>query len=160
MATLTQIKTKANTKLLDFWVVLSQKQEQYFQRYGGYFQLLQTTPVVDGLDTTFVLTLPNDQQPRSKNYTFDFVSPIPFQINVDCFGNDTVQGYTMSVIVELTDGRRFTRSRTLTDTRKLTKDVTATDENGFPTAFSEPYAIGNAPTLETTQWQEIIEITL
>jgi len=154
--TLAALKTKANTKLQEFWVVLSAKQEQYFIRYQDYFQLLVTEPVVDGADTVFTLTLPSDQQPRSKDYTFDFNSPIPFQIEVNCFGNDVEKGYEVVVVVELPDGRKFTRSRTLTDTRTVTQDFDNTDEFN-PIPVGDRYAVGTDPVIETTEWTEIIE---
>jgi hypothetical protein len=155
MATLVQIRNKADASLQEFWDVLSVKQEQYFRRYQDYFQLLHTAPVVDGEDTTFVLTLPSDQSHRSIEYVFNHTSPIPYQIAVQCFGNDKMKGYEVTVVVELLDGRKFTRSRTLTDTRTLTQDY---DEAVPPNPVGEPYLIGPDPVIETTAWTEIVNL--
>lgn len=107
--TLNQLKAKANTKLQEFWDALSTKQEAYFQKYGKYFQLLVTSPVVDGADTTFEVTHPDDER-HLVDVDFTFNSPIPFQIQVDEWVGDTI-GYKATATVELPDGRRFNRSR-------------------------------------------------
>ena len=152
--TLQELKTKANSKLSDFWDALVIKQESYHLKNDNYFQLLVTSPVVDGADTTFVVTHPNDEA-YTGDVQFAFASPIPFQIQVDTWGNETERGYTMTCIVELLDGRRFTRSRSLTDTRKKTQDVDNTDpENPVPTG--SPYYVGADPVIDTTAWEEII----
>jgi len=107
--TLNQLKTKANTKLGEFWTSLVIKQDAYFAKHGKYFQLLVTSPVVDGADTTFVVTKPNDEKhPIDVDFTFN--SPIPFSIKVDeIFGRRP--SFTATATVELPDGRKFVRSR-------------------------------------------------
>ena len=110
--TLQQLKTKADTKLGEFWTALLAKQEAYHVKHGKYFQLLATSPVVDGADTTWVLKRPSDEKhPIDVDFTFN--SPIPFQIRVDeMFGRRT--SFTATATVELPDGRKFTRSRSYT----------------------------------------------
>ena len=108
--TLNQLKTKANTKLGEFWTSLVIKQDAYFAKHGKYFQLLVTSPVVDGADTTFVVTKPNDEKhPIDVDFTFN--SPIPFSISVDEWVRLGEAGYSATATVELPDGRRFTRTR-------------------------------------------------
>jgi hypothetical protein len=107
--TLQQLQTKANTKLGEFWDALVIKQEAYFNKHGKYFQLLITSPVVDGADTTFVLRKPSDEL-HALDVDFEFNSPIPFSISVDEWVGSTV-GFSVTAIVELPDGRKFRRSR-------------------------------------------------
>ena len=109
MATLQQIRTKADAKLADFWVALQAKQDAYFAKHGKYFQLLVTDPAVDGVDTTFILRKPNDEK-HLVDVDFEFNSPIPFQIAVNEWVGET-KGYNAVVTVKLLDGRIFRRSR-------------------------------------------------
>lgn len=106
--TLQQLKTKANAKLTDFWGALSTKQDAYYAKHGKYFQLIVTSPVVDGADTTFEVIHPNDEK-HLADVDFDFASPIPFQIKVDEWVGDG-QGYSATAIVELPNGDKYTRT--------------------------------------------------
>lgn len=152
--TLSALQTKANTKLQEFWDALVIREEAYRIINDNYFQLLITSPVVDGVDTAFVVTHPSDEQYQA-DVNFSFSSPIPFQISVDVWDGET-KGFTATAIVELLDGRRFKRSRKLTDTRILTQDW----DNNFPSLpDGDPYLNGDTPTVETTSWEEIIEVT-
>ena len=108
--TLNQLKTKANTKLGEFWTSLVIKQDAYFAKHGKYFQLLVTSPVVDGADTTWEIRKPNDEK-HAIDVDFTFNSPIPFSIKVDEWVRLGEAGYSATATVELPDGRRFTRTR-------------------------------------------------
>lgn len=111
MATLAQIRTKANNKLATFWTTLQEKQDAYYAKHNKYFQLLVSPldAVVDGLDSDYVVRVPNDEQ-HVADRTFSFTEKIPFQIRVDEWTGETA-GYTATVTVELLDGRQFRRSR-------------------------------------------------
>jgi len=149
--TLAQLKTKANTKLGEFWDLLLPKQEAYFLKHGKCFQLLVTSPVVDGADTTFVLTHPNDEK-HLVDVDFTFNSPVPFQISVDEWVGGTV-GMSITATVELPDGRKFTRSRTGVPTVvEATYDNTDIDN---PVELT-PKSVSDW-TVETTAWEEVIE---
>lgn len=107
--TLQELQTKANAKLADFWTALQTKQDAYFAKHGKYFQLLITSKVVDGADTTFQVLHPSDEQ-NLADADFTFASPIPFQIEVsEWVGHDV--GYFVTATVELLNGRRFRRFR-------------------------------------------------
>lgn len=106
--TLNQLRTKADTKLTEFWQLLSAKQDNYFAKHGKYFQLLVTDPVVDGADTTFQVRKPNDEK-HAVDVDFEFNSPVPFAISVDEWVGKTI-GYSATATVELPNGRKFTRT--------------------------------------------------
>lgn len=106
--TLASLKTKANATLATFWTALQTRQDAYFAKHGKYFQLLVTSPVIDGADTTFEIIHPNDEK-HLIDVDFDFASPIPFQIKVDEWVGDG-QGYSATAIVELPNGDKYTRT--------------------------------------------------
>lgn len=153
MATLQQIRDKADAKLADFWDALILKQEQYFLKHNKFFQLLVTVPVVDGADTTFVVTKPNDE-PHPVDVDFTFNSPIPFQIAVHEFVGDQA-GFTVVVVVELLDGRKFTRQRTAIPTVQEAT-YAAQDDFDLPKIELTSKTI-TAWDIQTTPWSEIIE---
>ena len=107
--TLTQLRNKADTKLVEFWDLLLPKQEAYFAKHGKYFQLLVTNPVADGADTVWEIRKPNDEK-HAVDVDFAFNSPIPFSISVDEWVDKTGAGYSATATVELLDGRKFTRT--------------------------------------------------
>ena len=111
MATLIAIRDKADIALTEFWQALVPRQDAYFVKHGKYFQLLVTNSVIDGVDTIFEVRHPNDEL-HQIDVGFTFNSNIPFSISVNEWirGNDA--GYTAIVVVELLDGRKFTRNRT------------------------------------------------
>ena len=125
--TLGQLRDKANIVLTDFWQLLVAKQNAYHAKHGKYFQLLVTDPIVDGVDTTFVLRKPNDEQ-YLLDVDFEFNSPVPFSISVDEWVEKETQGYSATATVELPDGRKFTRTRhsdnTDTDWYEVIEDET------------------------------------
>jgi len=147
--TLQSLKTKANTKLGEFWDLLLPKQEAYFLKHGKCFQLLVTSPVVDGADTTFVVTKPNDEK-HAVDVDFTFNSPVPFQISVDEWvGNET--GFSITATVELPDGRKFKRSR------KAVPTVVEATYKGEEDNREEltPKSVSDW-TVDTTPWSEVI----
>lgn len=156
MATLTQLKSKANPVLTTIWDALATRQEAYRTKNDKYFQLTASAPVVDGQDTVLTINHPSDEKFQT-DVQFNFASPVPFQIQVDEWGNNTEKGFKATVIIELLDGRKFTRSRSLTDTRVRKRDITATDADGFPSAYGDWYLEGSTPVITTTDWVEIIE---
>ena len=147
---LSSLKTKANSKLSDFWDALSVRQEAYHLKHDNYFQLIVGSPVKDGVDSTFELKHPSDQVFQT-DVNFAFNSPIPFQIRVDVWGNKMAKGYKVTVVVELLDGRKFTRSRELTDPRVRKQDY---DEQDQP--VGDPYYVGET-SIVTTKWTEVTE---
>ena len=113
--TLNKLKTKANTKLVEFWDALLIKQTAYYLKHGKYFELLVTNPVIDGVDTTWEIRTPNDEK-HLIDVDFSFNSPIPFQIYVHEFIGGNVSGFSARAVVELPDSRQFFKERTLTNT--------------------------------------------
>ena len=107
--TLKQLREKADLKLTEFWTALSAKQDLYFQKHGKYFQLLVTPGVVDGVDSVFTVTRPSDEK-HVVDVDFEFKSPVPFSISVDEWKNKEGAVYSATVIVEVLDGRKFTRT--------------------------------------------------
>lgn len=116
MATLTQIRNKADAKLADFWVLLQEKQSNYFAKNGKYFQLLisPNQKVTDGIDSQFQLRQPSDER-FDLDVNFTWSDTIPFQISVDEWVRGEEAGYSATVRVELLNGRVFMRTRTNTN---------------------------------------------
>lgn len=110
MATLKQIRDKADAKLAEFWSLLSQKQDGYFSKHGKYFQLLVTDEVVDGVDTTFEVRKPSDEK-YAVDVDIDFNSPLPFTIQVDEWTKGKEAGYSATVWIKLSSGDMYTRTR-------------------------------------------------
>jgi hypothetical protein len=82
MATLQQIRTKANDKLAEIWPNLQARQDAYFAKHGKYFQLLAGSALtLDGADTAFTVQLPSDEL-----YAIDintaWSETVPFQLEV------------------------------------------------------------------------------
>ena len=111
MATRKQIRYKADTKLSEFWSVLTMKQDTYFAKHGKYFQLLVTNRVIDGVDFSFETRTPFDEKnPQDADLTFQ--SKIPFQIQVDEWVDKDDAGYSATVFIEMLSGDIYTRTRT------------------------------------------------
>lgn len=112
MATLTQIRTKANTVLADFWSVLQTKQDAYFAKHGKYFQLITSpsTLVEDGVDTTFTV-IKNPTNPFNADLNFTYASPVPFQLEVHEWVGPVERGYTGFVRIKLLNGDIWQRNR-------------------------------------------------
>tara|TARA_R110002126_G_C10230229_1_gene479978 strand:+ start:182 stop:583 length:402 start_codon:yes stop_codon:yes gene_type:complete len=130
MATLSQIRTKANAKLSTFWDALVIKQNAYYAKHGRYFCLIVTDPVVDGEDTTFVLKKKNgERHPLDVDFSFD--SPLPFSVRVDHWSGGENAGFSATAEIELLDGRTFRRKRS---SEGVTTDWTEF-VNGEPTSL-------------------------
>lgn len=131
--TLNELKTKANTKLADFWTELQIKQEAYYLKHDKFFQLLITDPVIDGVDTAWVLRTPSDEQ-HAIDVDFSFNSPVPFQISIDEFVGPTT-GYSATATVELPNGTQYRRTRkavpTVQETPKAITGWTEEDTDWF-----------------------------
>ena len=111
MATLKQVRDKADAKLVQFWQLLQEKQDNYYAKHGKYFQLLvyPETKVADGIDSDFTLRKPSDEK-FALDVNFPWTDKVPFQIKVDEWVGPNGAGYQASVFVEW-NGRTFTRSR-------------------------------------------------
>ena len=110
MATLKQVRNKADAKLVQFWQTLANKQSAYFAKHGKYFQLLVTggKGVESGEEHDFIKRVPDDE-PHAVDVDFPWTDNLPFQIQVDEWvGED--KGYSATVTVEW-NGRTFTRTR-------------------------------------------------
>lgn len=112
MATLKQIRDKADTQLAKFWVRLQQKQDAYFAKHGKYFQLLVSpeNAVIDGVDSNFLVRTPSDEK-FVLDRDFSFTEKVPFQIVVDEWVGKENAGYKATVYIQIADGRVFSRSR-------------------------------------------------
>ncbi|MCK5019751.1 MAG: hypothetical protein KAS32_22020 [Candidatus Peribacteraceae bacterium] len=113
MATLKQIKDKANAKLSVFWVELSAKQDAYFAKHGKYFGFNWTPSlsVVDGVDSNFGKLQRPSKNHIAEDISFDITSKLPFQIRVIRHHGGDGHGYTAWVRVKLTNGDVYMRSK-------------------------------------------------
>lgn len=154
--TLTQLKTKANQKLQEFWDALILRQEAYFLKHNKFFQLLITDPVVDGVDTTWELRTPSDEK-HALDVNFSFNSPVPFSISVDEFVGDTV-GFSATAIVELPNGDRYTRTRTAVPT---VQEATYAPQEDItqPQVELTPKQI-TSWDIQTTEWELVVDETV
>lgn len=112
MATLQEIRTKADAKLAEFWPILQTKQNNYFNKHGKYFQLLASPEVIviDGTDSVYTVLHPSDEA-YEIDVNFSFSSTVPFTIEVHEWGGVDGYGYKAIVTVQLLDGRVFSRNR-------------------------------------------------
>lgn len=83
MATLIEIRDKANAKLATLWPVIQAKQDAYFTKHGQYFGLRWSpaAPVVDGVDTDLII-----EKPSRGNVLADIdftIESVPFQISIE-----------------------------------------------------------------------------
>lgn len=82
MATLKQVRDKANAKLETFWGALSTRQDSYFAKHGKYFQLLVGSELTqDGADTSFSVVLPSDET-NIIDIDTSWTDTVPFQLSV------------------------------------------------------------------------------
>jgi hypothetical protein len=155
--TLATLKTKANAKLTEFWDLLLPKQEAYFLKHGKFFQLLVTDPVVDGVDTTFVVRKPNDEK-HAVDIGFEFNSPIPFQISVDEWGLHNRRGFSVTCTVELPTGEKYIRRR---EAEPVVQEATYAPQEDLdvPQVELTPKTVTDW-TLNTTNWELVVEETL
>lgn len=111
MASLAQIRNKANAVLSNFWDALILRQEAYFLKHGRFFTLDVTNSVVDGVDTPLEIRVHKDDVPLDVNLNFN--SPVPFQIQVIDTVGDTVS-FRAIATVELLNGDKYQISRKAT----------------------------------------------
>lgn len=153
--TLTELRNKADAKLVEFWDALITKQEAYFLKHKTFFGFNWTpaNPVVDGADTDFGEL----QRPSRKHFAADVSFPttekLPFQIQV-VRHHGAEHGFTATVRAELPNGRRFKRSRTAYPV--VQQEVYEYDEEDNIIGVLTPLAITDW-TIDTTSWEEIIE---
>ena len=153
--TLAQLRTKANTKLGEFATALQTRQTAYYLKHNKFFQLLVTSPVVDAEDTTWELITPNDEK-HAVDVNFSFNSPIPFQVEVSEWKGE-VDGYSITAVIELPNGDRYTRTRTCEPViQKAVLEVVEDNELNPDTVEVTPKAI-TGWTENTTVWRLIEE---
>ena len=157
--TLTELKTKANAKLANFWTLLQTKQEKYLIKHDNYFQLIVSpqTSVVDGVDSDFVLTHPSDQV-YQVDVDFSWTDKIPFQIAVNVWKGELEKGYEAEVTAQLPNGNIYRRSRKLIDPRERKQDFDNTDPMK-PVTVGEPYYVGSTSE-EDSGWYQVITTSL
>jgi len=110
MATLTQIRNKANDKLATLWPALVSREDAYFAKHGKYFQLMVTGEVVDGVDTPLqVIPAPDEQHLEDVDTTLN--DTIPFQLYVDEHVAPEGNGFSLTAIVTLLNGDKYLRRR-------------------------------------------------
>lgn len=111
MATLKQVRDKADAKLVQFWQMLTDKQNTYFAKHGKYFQLLVTGGRVvenDG-EYDFQLRSPSDEK-FAIDVDFPWTDRLPFEIEVHEWVGPNGIGYKATVTVEW-QGQTFSRHR-------------------------------------------------
>ncbi len=111
MATLQEIRNKADAKLVDIWNILLPKEQAYYAKYGRYFGMnwSPVLKVVDGVDTNFVLNPPSKFF-EAADVDFD-AGVIPFQIKIICHDGPDGKGFTAWVKVELLNGDTYQRAK-------------------------------------------------
>lgn len=111
MATLLQVRDKANAKLALFWTALQTRQDAYFAKHGKYFQLLAGSDLtLDGLNTPFVVRSPSDEK-FVLSIDTAWSDTVPFKIVVDEWvGVGTDTGYRATVTINY-QGTLYQRTR-------------------------------------------------
>lgn len=112
MATLQQVRTKADNKLATFWTALQTRQDAYFAKHGKYFQLLAGSSLtLDGADTTFAVVSPSDEA-YAIDIDYSWTDTVPFQIEVHEWGGGyDSNGYKAIVTINY-QGTLYRRERT------------------------------------------------
>lgn len=113
MATLIQIRDRANAKLAVMWPVIQAKQDTYFANHGRYFGLRWSpiAEVTDGVDSEFVLNRPSRFHVDA-DVTWES-EQVPYQLQLFRLNQDTPQEtYQAFVRVQLLNGDKWERSRT------------------------------------------------
>lgn len=110
MATLLQVRNKADAKLATFWSALQTRQNAYFTKHGKYFQLLAGSDLtLDGADTTFSVISPPDEK-----YVIDidtsWSDTVPFKIEIHEWVGPNGNGYRGIVTVNY-QGTLYQRTR-------------------------------------------------
>lgn len=111
MATLRQVRDKADAKLVQFWQELQAKQDAYYAKHGKYFQLLVTggRGVENGEEYDFALKTASHEL-YAIDINFAWTEKLPFEIRIDeWFGPESV-GYQGQVWADY-QGTVYTRVR-------------------------------------------------
>lgn len=111
MATLQQVRTKANDRLATLWGVITTKQDAYFAKHGTYFGFNWTPALapLDGEDTAFIINRPSRFHVAA-DADFNGEPTVPFSIQIIRHDGET-QGYTAYVRINW-EGTIYERSRT------------------------------------------------
>ena len=128
MATLIEIRDKANAKVAILWPIIQAKEDAYFAKHGTYFglQWSPSSPVVDGVDTDLIIDKPSRGNVLED---IDFtIESVPFQLSIERIGqnsprNTAAKGeqivygdngdtYKAWIRVQLPNGDVYMRSRT------------------------------------------------
>jgi hypothetical protein len=111
MATLAQVRDKANAKLTTFWSALQTRQNAYFTKHGKYFQLLAGSDLtLDGADTTFSVVSPSDEV-HTIDIDYAWSDTVPFRIEIhEWLGGFAGTGYRGVVTVNH-EGTLYRRER-------------------------------------------------
>ncbi len=111
MATLAQVRTKANDRLATLWGVITAKQDAYFAKHGTYFGFNWTPSLspLDGEDTAFSLNRPSRFH-FADDVDFTGEGTAPFSIQI-IRHDGAEQGYTAFIRVNH-EGTIYQRSRT------------------------------------------------
>lgn len=110
MATLTQVKDKANAKLATFWSALQGRQDAYFLKHSKYFQLIAGSDItLDGADTAFAVISPSDEL-HTVDIDYAWSDTVPFRIEIHEWVSGTDRGYKGVVTVNY-HGTLYRRER-------------------------------------------------
>ena len=104
MATLAQVKSKANPLLLNLKGKIDTWEDRFYAKHGRYFQLLVTpsTKVQDGADVDLVVRHPSDVvAPHEIELDVQWGQKYPFQIEVQTHQLGDVWDYTIRVQIEV-----------------------------------------------------------
>lgn len=111
MATLLQVRNKADAKLATFWSALQTRQNAYFAKHGKYFQLLAGSDLtLDGADTPFTVISPSDEV-HTIDIDTSWSDTVPFKIEIhEWVGPNGDLGYKGIVTVNY-QGTLYRRER-------------------------------------------------
>lgn len=112
MATLQQVRDKANTKLADIWGKLQTRQDAYFAKYGKYFQLLVTggRDVENGEEYPFT-AIPALDEAHVLDIDTSWSELVPFEIEVhEWVGSGSDRGYK-GIVTVTHNGTIYRRER-------------------------------------------------
>jgi hypothetical protein len=110
MATLIQVRDKANAKLATFWSGLQTRQDAYFAKHGKYFQLLAGSDLtLDGADTAFNVVSPSDET-HVVDIDTAWTDTVPFRIEIHDWVGPNGKGYKGIVTINF-EGTLYRRER-------------------------------------------------
>jgi hypothetical protein len=111
MATLTEIRDKANTRLTSFWQNLVPKQDAYFAKHGKYFQKLVTNQPIDGLEVDWSDNTPIDEKNPADSVITVNDGKLPFAISIDEWVDNDGAGWSATCTIQLKNGTQYQRTR-------------------------------------------------